>query len=184
VSALGAAFAVDYLASRNPIFSECSVGQGEAPFWATNSRGLFVPTRPTPDGFVRSAFFPCAIEEEAQLFVTLYTALSRAPLKSQASTVNLALGRIPGDRRVCVVPPEAVTEASEGKVLGPEIEARMATQGYVLDVPGVRVLAAPLPMGAALVLAPWAVSCVRSGSTVALLLRAADRTTALVNGVG
>lgn len=179
---LASVFAVETLPARStaPVFSEVEVDPGEGPLVVSTSRGTFLPTRPTAEGFARYAFFPCQEEVESRIFVDLYRVLCEG-LARRAPTVSELVAKPPPVPAVLVVSPSTLAGQVEGEISEAEIVSRMNARGYVLDRWGFRVLAAPLPPGGALALLPPAVLCVRASGWLGVLLRAVDRASAIVD---
>lgn len=177
----GAGFAIPALLSH-------PVESSDAPFLATNARRTFLPVR-SKYGTVRLAFSECPLEDEGKLVAELYRVLwgisvqhewpNRCSSVAQAVACMAALRLEP---KSLVVSPSFLEDACGKPVTLKEAEELMMAQGYVAESEGVRVLAADLPEGSAILAAAPAIVgvYVRTDNWLGVLVRRIDRALVLV----
>jgi hypothetical protein len=160
----------------------------DAPFLATNARGTFLPVR-SKYGVVRLAFSECPLGSESRVLAELYRVLWGISVQSQwsnrCSSIAAAVAHMRGtgiEPWAIVVSPSFLEDACGTPVTLEDAEEIMLVQGHVAESDGVKVLAAGLPVGQAIVTAapPDVGNYFRVDQHLGVLIRRADRSLGLV----
>lgn len=173
-----------------PLIHERTVVAEEGPFLVTNNRAAFVPTRMRPGNIVWAGFSEVPLGQEDPLVRQLFSALWR--LSEEQGWANrctslrdaMPLMQTHGHQpRNLVVPVPLLGEAC-GQTFSPvDADQLMLGQGHVAKVGDLRILAADLRPGTALLFAaPSQVgSYVRSDQALAAVFLRVDRSVILVD---
>lgn len=172
-----------------PAMSERAATKDEGPFLVTNMRRTFLPTRRSSDGNVRFGFSECLPEQDGALLAELYQVLSE--LSHRQGWTNRCRGLSEAAERLrmlgadpfhLVVGPDQLAEACGKTVSIEDAEKMMLAQGFVAEVSGVKVLAGPLPPGAAMLTASPSQLGIytRVDDRLGLLIKRVDRAVVLV----
>jgi hypothetical protein len=160
-----------------------------APFLVSNSRGSFVLGARSRDGYVRLAFFECPLEDEGPVLTELHRVLWRISVQhgwpNRCTSVAQAIARMKAlalEPKAIVVSPSFLEDACGEPVTLDDAGKLMMAQGYVAESDGVKVLAADLPPGSAILAATRAVVgvYVRVDDKLGLMVRKADQSLVLV----
>ncbi len=139
-----------------PALEERSASQEDGPFFVTNMRGQFLPTRVSSAGMVRFGFSQIPPEDDDKLLVPLHRTISSQEPAKRCTTIKEAAERLRTsgfDVRSVVLPESWLPE-----ICGPDFDTSnaktlMEKQGYVTKVEEAQVLVADLPSDLAFVAA-------------------------------
>lgn len=178
-AAKGAGFGIPAMMEREALYKNAD------PVLGSGSRGQFLVTPQTRDGFYRYALSPCPFETEngilAQLHETVWNEGVRRGWSNRAPTVLAGLKVM---KDFGLIPKSIVIPLSLAATFcPPEIEVE---EGQISSVGGVSVLVGPLPEGSALIAAEPALVGVytRIGDYLGLQLYGVSKTLVVVRDVG
>ena len=165
-----------------PALGERAAAPTDGPFFVTNMRGTFLPTRPSREGIVRYGFSPVPVGQDDLLLVELNRVLSSRPNWSgRCTNVQEAIHRLQAngmEPHAIVASPKLLVEITPGlDVSLDDAWAAMRARSEVAVVSGVTVLLANLPERAGFVAAMPALvgSYVRTGDHLGVVLQRADQ---------
>lgn len=178
----------------SPAFHERAVAASDGPFFVTNMRSSFVPTRMRQGDVVWAGFSECPIEAEDLVLRTLYDTLwqhsTTQGWANRCSSIALAMEAMQ-DRglqpKALVVPFGLLKEACGSEISVEDAAKLMFAQGYVAESNGVRIYpCTQLPEGAAIVVAAPQLTgaYVRIDAFLAVVIQKADCSVVLVGGDG
>ncbi len=168
---------------------ERAVSTEDGPYLVSNARGTFVQTRRRPDGTIWAGFSEVPLGTEAKFTRELFSALWRLSAASgwnnRCTSLSEAVSQMQSfglEPRSVVVPTTLLKEVCGEELHANDAEKLMLGQGYVAKVGEVRVQAADLLDGAAMVLASPSLlgTYTRSDEYLALMLFRVDRAVVLV----
>lgn len=137
-----------------PLMMELELEAKEDPLLVTNTRGVFVLSRRTKEGFGRYGFFECPLELESNLLQSLYLTLDTLSKTrgwaSPATSVSEAIGRLIEPKSI-VLSRNLIPSICGNGFTSDQVDTLMKTQGHIAVVNGMQVLAGNLPPGAAIV---------------------------------
>lgn len=164
-----------------PVMFERDCEKNAGPFMVTNTKGVFVTTRPLPNGKVRYGMTPCQTTEEDRILTHLHTVLPIRCPSIQDATADL---RMNGMEAKSVIVSLSLAVSVCG-ITEEEATKAMESRGFAAEVTGLRVLLAALPLGTAIVAADPALVGVytRVGDHLGVLLQRADRAIVAVHGL-
>jgi len=175
-----------------PALYECPADPGDSPFLVSNSRGSFVLGARSKGGHVRLAFSECPTGGEDRLLAELYRVLWRVSGEygwaNRCDSVAQAVARMRAmslEPKALVVAPSFLEDACGEPVSLEDAGKLMLAQGYVAESEGVRVLAADLPSGTAILAATRTLVgvYVRVDDRLGLMVRKANQSLVLVGDV-
>jgi hypothetical protein len=166
-----------------PVLCERAVDPTEGPFLATNMRGSFLTTSRSKDGAARFAFTECPVASEGKLISELYAVLWRTSVQQDWSNRCISMSQAKARMEALGVQPKVFIVGPS--FLGDELteedaEKLMLLKGCIAEVEGLKVLAADLPPGQALLATSKVGSYVRSGDYLGVLVCQANRSLVLV----
>lgn len=171
--------------SSRPVLNELPVEEDVEPLLVTNAAGQFVPTRRSASrGVARYGFSELPLEEEGRLLSELYMTLLNISWAqkwgNRCNSIPEAINRL---REQSLEPSHLIVpEAIIPDICGPDYdpawtEQLMMRQGFITVVDEMKVVAADLSDGAALVIASPGVSGLytRVGDYLGVMVQRADR---------
>lgn len=177
-----------------PAFHERAVNPSDAPYFVTNMRSSFVPTRIRKESVVWAGFSECPVEAEDLVVRTLYDTLWRHseaegwPNRCKCLASAMETMRIRGFEPKALIVPLSLLEQVCGTPISAEDAAKlMFAQGYVAESNGIRVFpCSQLPEGSSvLAAAPELTGAyIRVDTYLAVMIQKADSSLVLVGGHG
>lgn len=172
-----------------PALSERAAEEDEGPYLATTMRPVFLETRRNREGNVRFGYMDLMPEDEHILVSCLYQTLCEVSIRHgwanrcrSLEEATKLLQQLGFDPYHLVVGPGLLEEACGAPLSVEDAEKLMMVQGYVAEVGELKVLAADLPSGAAMVTTSPSLFGVysRVDDRLGLLLKRVDRAVVLV----
>lgn len=165
-----------------PALGERAADSTDGPFFVTNMRGTFLPTRPSREGVVRYGFSLVPVGHDDALLVELHRSLSsRSNWAGRCTNVQEAIHRLQAngmEPHTIIASPTLLAEITPGLDVSLDAAwARMRAQSEVAVVSGVTVLLADLPARAGFVAAMPALvgSYTRTGDHLGVVIQRADQ---------